>query len=301
MTGRSSGAGPLGLWPTPMQQLDDRTWVKREDLNGFGFGGTKVRALEPIIAAASSAGVRAFVTGGRRDSNWVALAGLAARRAGLEFHAVLDPGGSETTALALMRRWGAVVHAAPAAGREPVNATIEKLAGGLDGFAVPRGGTSSDGVAGYSPLAAEILAQVRVRPVDLVVAFGSGGLTAGLLRGLDALLPVPERDDVRICAVPVGKAPEQAYAVTAALTATHDGSGSLSCRLPARLSILPVQADPTSECARIEECTGVLLDPVFAGPAWATYLADRPADRACVLVASGGLPATFDHAGKARR
>lgn len=293
-------ADQLGVWPTPMQRVDDRLWIKREDLNGFGFGGTKVRALEKIMNAAISTSASALVTGGRRDSNWVALASLAARRAGLGFHAVLDPGDTEPTAVALMRRWGAVVHTASAAGPGPVNATIARLAHELDALAVPRGGASPGGVAGYRPLAAEIVAQVADRPVDIVVAMGSGGLAAGLLVGLDAVLAPPERDDVRVCAVPVGKSPQQAVEVLTRLTVASGGSPA-SCRLPTRLQVRPARHDLQPERARIEEQHGVLLDPVFAGPAWATYLADRPGDRACVLVASGGLPAVVDQSVQMRQ
>lgn len=288
----SSTSHQLGLWPTPMQQVDSRLWIKREDLNGFGFGGTKVRALEPILSAATAAGARTLVTGGRRDSNWVALAGLGARHLGLEFHAVLDPGDTEPVAVALMRRWGATVHAAPAPGPDPVNTTIARLAHELHGFGVPRGGASPAGVAGYKSLAAEILRQVPERPLDIVVAFGSGGLTAGLLMGLDGLLTPPERDAVRVCAIAVAKSRSQALDVTLRLTAGDLPVGSPPAA--SHLQILQPRRGSRRAGSQIAERTGVLLDPVFAGPAWSTYLADRPHDRGCVLIASGGLPAVID-------
>jgi 1-aminocyclopropane-1-carboxylate deaminase/D-cysteine desulfhydrase-like pyridoxal-dependent ACC family enzyme len=40
----------LGCWPTPLHHVPDHPdlVLEREDLNGLGFGGNKVRALEAI-------------------------------------------------------------------------------------------------------------------------------------------------------------------------------------------------------------------------------------------------------------
>ena len=75
----------LGIWPTPLQSADDQAgiYVKREDLCGFAFGGSKVRALQPLLGEALGRQARTIVTGGRRDSNWVALAAAATARLGL--------------------------------------------------------------------------------------------------------------------------------------------------------------------------------------------------------------------------
>jgi 1-aminocyclopropane-1-carboxylate deaminase/D-cysteine desulfhydrase-like pyridoxal-dependent ACC family enzyme len=167
----------LGVWPTPLQPLDDRggRYVKREDLCGFAFGGSKVRAIEPLLRDALARGASSLVTGGRRDSSWVALTALAAARLGLGCHCVLDPGPGKPLAMRLARR-----------------------------------------------------------------------------------------------------------------------------RAAARLLVLP-HADVRSPLAdRLAARSGVLLDPVFTGPAWHAYCASwaEPAAvgdrRAVVLVASGGLPACFD-------
>ena len=104
----------LGIWPTPLQNADERAgiYVKREDLCGFAFGGSKVRALEPLLGEALGREARTIVTGGRRDSNWVALAAAAAAQLGLRCHCVLDPGSSRPSAIALAERFGARVHTA---------------------------------------------------------------------------------------------------------------------------------------------------------------------------------------------
>lgn len=78
------GRTQLGIWPTPLQTVDGGAgiYAKRDDLCGFAFGGSKVRALEPLLDDTLSREARRIVVGGRRDSNWVALA--AAARLGLE-------------------------------------------------------------------------------------------------------------------------------------------------------------------------------------------------------------------------
>ena len=56
---------PLGQTPTPIEALPNlaaalglrRLAVKRDDLTGLGFGGNKVRQLEPYFGAARAAGL----------------------------------------------------------------------------------------------------------------------------------------------------------------------------------------------------------------------------------------------------
>ena len=92
----------LGVWPTPLP-LDgaEGVYMKREDLCGFAFGGSQVRAVEPLLEHAVQSGAETVVVGGRRDSNWVALAGIAASRVGLDCHCIFDPGAGTTSAMKL--------------------------------------------------------------------------------------------------------------------------------------------------------------------------------------------------------
>lgn len=108
----------LGVWPTPLQELDDGGgyYVKREDLCGFAFGGSKVRAVEPLLRDALTSGASSLVTGGRRDSNWAALAAIGAASVGLSCHCVFDPGPGLPLAMRLAARAGATIHVASARG-----------------------------------------------------------------------------------------------------------------------------------------------------------------------------------------
>jgi D-cysteine desulfhydrase len=316
LTNRGRGACQvrLGLWPTPLQRLEDRgLYVKREDLCGFAFGGSKVRAIEPLLADALAHGASSLITGGRRDSNWVALTALAAARLGLRCHCVLDPGLGRPLAMRLARQAGATLHTAPEPGAAAVNATVAALAGelGPSAYAIARAGAAPLGVAGYRAMAGELARQLPSGPADVVMAIGSGGACAGLLLGLSEMQAAGEAHprDLRIVGVPADKSAAQATAavrrlVEQALTerpgAASGGAAQTAEDMLRQLCVLP-RAEGRSRLAdRLAARSGVLLDPVFAGPAWHTYCtsrAERTAAgdrRAVVLVASGGLPARFD-------
>ena len=297
--GDQPAPGPvqLGIWPTPLQKAgtDPGVLVKREDLCGFAFGGSKVRALEPLLGAALAHGARTLVVGGRRDSNWVALAALAAARLDLACHCVFDPGQSTTLAMALATSAGARLHTAPAPGAAAVNATIAALAGDLGPAAVgvARAGAEPAGVRGYRTLLREILVQAGPgAPVDIVTALGSGGLAAGLLLALE---DDGVRGDVIVHAVPVAKTTEQArQAIGNLLDATQPDRARTRAAM-ARVRILPRTDRDEGYAQRVASSCGVLLDPVFSGPAWRAYGGQaREPGRVTVLLASGGLPALLD-------
>lgn len=299
----------LGIWPTPLVPLAGAggVYVKREDLCGFAFGGSKVRALEPLLAQAVRSGAQSLVVGGRRDSNWVALAAIAAARFGLDCHCVYDPGAAATSAMALARRFGPTTEVAAASGAAAVNAAIDAAVArlGPSAFGIPRAGADGVGVLGYRPMMAEILAQLPTpAPVDVVVALGSGGMAAGLLLGTP---PGAGDREVIVRAVPVAKSARQAtHAVRTLLTMVRDrrlADVDVDAALGG-LRILPradACAAPTALTLLAGTRGGTLPDPVFVRPAWDAFTREpRDPARAVVLVASGGLPAVFDSVGGGR-
>jgi D-cysteine desulfhydrase len=297
-----AGRTHLGIWPTPLQTMDGGAgiYAKREDLCGFAFGGSKVRALEPLLDDALARQARSIVVGGRRDSNWVALAAVAAARVGLGCHCVFDPGPSRPIAIALARHFGATLHTAQVPGADAVNTAIAGVARGLgpSAYAIPRAGASPAGVVAYRTMARELLAQLPVTRVDVVVALGSGGACAGLLLGFDEAYRSGAGTDVRVVGVPVGKSPMEATGAVRRLLEQVRQRQLSEAEPETAISRLRVLARSSSRSAladRLEARCGTLLDPVFAGPAWHTFCAQWPgAGRSTVLVASGGLPAYVD-------
>jgi 1-aminocyclopropane-1-carboxylate deaminase/D-cysteine desulfhydrase-like pyridoxal-dependent ACC family enzyme len=175
---------------------------------------------------------------------------------------------------------------------------------GPSAYAVPRAGTTAAGVAGYRGLACELLEQMPSGAFDVVVAVGSGGMCAGLLLGFEeAAGPAGDGDGIRVVGVPAGKTPQEAVQAVRGLARLVRDQRLSRADPDSALQRLRVrgQAGARSPAAdRIAASCGVLLDPVFAGPAWHTACAGPPGPGwpgsgwPVVLVASGGLPAYFD-------
>lgn len=190
----------LAVLPTPVQPAERLhaacggapVWVKRDDLAGFGMAGNKVRPLEFLLGDAVRRSRDLLVTGGGPDSNFVAAAALAARVAGLGCDVVTTVGAPDGANLRLARAAGARLHRV-AERREQIDGVVEELAArrGAHGYrpvAVPRGGSTPLGAAGFAAAARELAGQVAdgllPEPRVIAIAVGSGGSAAGLLAGL---------------------------------------------------------------------------------------------------------------------
>ena len=76
--------------PTPVEQLDERLWVQREDVTSTVYGGNKVRKLEFVLPVAQRRG-GPLVTAGGVGSHHVLAAAVHAGCLGLQVDAVLYP------------------------------------------------------------------------------------------------------------------------------------------------------------------------------------------------------------------
>jgi 1-aminocyclopropane-1-carboxylate deaminase/D-cysteine desulfhydrase-like pyridoxal-dependent ACC family enzyme len=187
----------LGRYPTPVQHAAAASapgcdlWVKRDDLTNEGYGGNKVRKLEPILAAALAAGARRLITVGAAGSHHVLATTYFGRRAGLEVEAVLVPQPRTPHVMEGLRADLAlglrVFPAASVALAVPIALARAARAGT---YAVAVGGSSVLGSSGYVRAARELATQVREgrmpEPDVCVVALGSGGTAAGLAAGFEA-------------------------------------------------------------------------------------------------------------------
>ena len=212
----------LGIWPTPLVRADrlaravggGTLLVKRDDLAGFGVAGNKTRPLEFLLGEARALGAEVFVTGGGPGSNFCPAAAMAARAAGLDCELVVwgDPASPN---LALAAAAGATLRPTGGTRADADRAVIDDLvhrradelsAAGRPAFAVPRGGSTELGAVGFAVAAAELAAQLAVRPPPsvIVLAVGSGGSCAGLFAGLAAA-----GLDVPVLGVSVSRPPDQ--------------------------------------------------------------------------------------------
>jgi D-cysteine desulfhydrase family pyridoxal phosphate-dependent enzyme len=188
--------------PTPIEravnlsrELGVELYVKRDDVMGLALGGNKARKLEFVIADVLSRGCDVVVTRGATHSNHVRLTAAAARKAGLDFYAVITPPGELLVQgnILLDLVLGAkllYVDSVDEAERA-VNKLVEELKSrGRKPCVVPPGAACEQGVLGYALAALEIVEQCyeySCKPKYVVHASGTGATQAGLLLGFKLL------------------------------------------------------------------------------------------------------------------
>lgn len=182
------GTFPSPVAPVPIAGARGELWIKRDDLDASSVGGNKVRALEWLLGGVG-AGDTVIALGGEGSTHVLATAHHAARL------------GAETVAI----RWRQEMHAEAYRVAELARArcrTVHRAWTPVDALAhawwlrarhprwrlVPIGGSSPRGALGHVNAALELAAQVAAGalppPRRIVVAFASGGTSAGLLAGL---------------------------------------------------------------------------------------------------------------------
>lgn len=177
--------------PTPVEQLDERLWVQRDDRTDSRYGGNKVRKLEHLLAIAARRG-GTVLTAGAIGSHHVVATAVHAGRLGLPVEAVRFPQpvtphveamraravelgvrfteapSSTAMPLVLARRWARLA---------PTGATL-----------VTPGGSTPVGVLGYVGAGLELVSSFEAEgwaePDSVVVALGSGGSSVGLAVGM---------------------------------------------------------------------------------------------------------------------
>lgn len=312
------GATPIQPLPRLGEQLGGlKIFVKRDDLNGLGGGGNKLRKLEFLIGEALAAGSDTIITVGARQSNHARLTAAAAARVGLRCELVLtravprfDEAYTDNGNILLDALFGARVHDLPGSANalEFAHARADELRGqGRRVYVCPLGGSSPVGCLGYAACAAEILTQAKAQGFAfdrIVVPNGSGGMHAGLAAGLAAL----------------GHDPRLVLGYTvysrgdAARANTLEKANQTAKLIDAGLNIEPasivideaqlgdgygIPTDAMREAVRtLASLEGLLIDPVYGGKAFAGLLQSAKAGRFAaeqniLFVMTGGLPGLF--------
>jgi D-cysteine desulfhydrase len=177
--------------PTPVQQVDDGLWVKRDDLTDSRYGGNKVRKLEHLLAIAARRG-GTVLTAGATGSHHVVATAVHAARLGLDVEAVRFPQPPTDHAAEMAARaeeLGVRFVDAPTSTAMPfvLAARWARLAPSGATLVTP-GGSTPVGVLGYVGAGLELVEGFAAagwdEPDDVVVALGSGGSAVGLSLGL---------------------------------------------------------------------------------------------------------------------
>ncbi|SFN26260.1 D-cysteine desulfhydrase [Pseudonocardia ammonioxydans] len=310
----------LAVLPTPVHPAERLhavlggapIWIKRDDLSGFGVAGNKARPLEFLLGDALRRSRDLLVTGGGPDSNFVAAAALAARVTGLGCDVVttVADGAPDGANLQLARAAGARLHRV-AHRREQIDAAVEELAArrsvqGHRPVAVPRGGSTPLGAAGFARAAGELADQVASgrlpEPAVITIAVGSGGSAAGLLAGLAA---TGLRS--RLLGFSVSRPPAEADAVVRRLATDCAAAAGTPPPGPDRWEIHDARgpgfgvagADDRAAAVLALRTEGLLLDDTYGAKAFAGTLRHvRGGGPGPVLYwHTGGLPSAVAHLG----
>ena len=282
------GAPPisLGSYPTAVDRLptlernDSVLWVKRDDLTGDVYGGSKVRKLEYLLAEARRRGKKKILTMGAVGSHHVLATSVYGKLHGFEVGALLVPQPRTPHVVMNVRADLAQgLHATAASyATLPLRAW---LAMDDDTYFVTLGGSSPLGSLGYVAAAVELAAQIErgelQTPDRVYVALGSGGTAAGLAVGL-ALAGVK----TRVVAVAVSKP----VFVLRFMVRRLVRKVARACGVDEGLALAGIEVDgrwvgdgygyATTHAARAIDhgCeAGILLDATYTGKAFGAALA----------------------------
>jgi len=322
---------PLATLPTPIHELPRlsaelgiRILVKRDDLTGLAFGGSKVRQAEFFLGEAMRAGADVIVAGGSyAQSNHARVCAAAARTVGLGSVILVRPGEGPTadtaTGNALVTRLVAdevrVVEALDAVPRDDRLAEVEQRAGVFETVAaelrargrtpyVLVGSSAPTGVMGYVAAALELHEQRRNLELDFSRLFVTSlGVTqAGLELG-SRLLGEP------YTVVGVAYQPTGGKGSEWVRRLIDGGAQLLGCDLEPGRDVVSddgsagcAYGSPTPESREASRIAvrsdGLLLDPVYTAKGFAALLRWIREGRVrrgetVLFLHTGGLPALF--------
>lgn len=179
----------LGRFPSRIEEaraIDERVWIKRDDVLSTLFGGGKVRKLELFFGEARAIGKRRLITSGGVGSNQALAVALLGKAHGFStrLHLAPQPRSSLTEA-------NLAADAATEAEMVLFSTVTDAHARALrdanenkDTYVVPPGGTTPLGTLGFVNAGLELAADVRAgkmpAPRRVYVALGLGGSAAGL-------------------------------------------------------------------------------------------------------------------------
>ncbi len=272
--------------PTPVEQVDERLWVQREEHTSSAYGGNKVRKFEFVFPVAQRRG-GPLVTAGGIGSHHVLAAAVHAERHGLDVDAVVyrQPVSDDATRTqeALNRLANVHITRIPSPYLMPA-----ALAGRLAVLAPKRpyllwpGASTPLGTLGYVSAGLELVEAFEQNgwpePHVVVVPLGSGGTAVGTALGL----AMAGWTRAEILAV---RAADFVVTNRAVLSALEAGTAALLTLAgwrprPVRMRIARqwfggAYGKPTragDEAMRVAEEMGLTLEPTYTAKAFAAAL-----------------------------
>lgn len=190
---------PLCEYETPVQHLKhlEQTtgikglYIKRDDLNGVGPGGNKVRALEYLLGSAVENHSDIVIASGQINSNLCTIAAAACSKIGIKcvlVHNNEEP--THPTGNAILNDLMGIERIYLGEKSESYrneyikNMVIELSNKGHIPYVIENGATTPLGAIGYANIPLELLRNKSQHTIsDLFVPGGNGGLAAGVVFG----------------------------------------------------------------------------------------------------------------------
>ena len=323
----------LGLFPAPLVELKalsdhlggPRIFMKRDDLDGLGMGGNKLRKLEYAMADAITQGATTVITTGAVQSNHCRLTPAAANKLGMNCQLVLAGEEPEiaTGNLLLDKILGVnAIYYVPqltrkekeTAGHDPVEEKVEEIEAQIreDGgtpYYIPNGCRSLHGALGYAGCVREVVEQLHglnLAPDCFLSACGSVSTQAGLMLGSELYCQA----QARVIGISVSR--DRGYIAEKLASSIAEAHDYLDLQgLPSAEIIaydeyigegygIPTaeMKDAVSLVARKE---GIFLDPVYTGKAMAglidlIHTGELHKGENVIFIHTGGVPGMFAEA-----
>jgi len=309
----------VAMLPTPLEflqrtseRLDEKVWIKRDDLTGSAKSGNKIRKLEFLAAQALSEGADVLISCGGEQSNHCRAVALVARKLGMDVHLVLRRTGEGPTGnwlldiiLGATFRW---VTPQQYEHKDAIMAEeAEKLRmQGKNPYIVPEGGSNALGVWGYFTAAQETFEQCKKEgfvPDYAFVASGSGATYAGLWTGFK-YLGAPTKI-IGITAGPdIDGQKKHIIKITQEFAEIYQADIGLN---PDEITLIDgfwgsgygiIDEEIAKFIADFARTEGIILDPVYTGKAFHGALAlieqgEIPHGKSIILWHTGGIFGIF--------
>ena len=323
----------LGLFPTPLVELKalsdhlggPRIFMKRDDLDGLGMGGNKLRKLEYAMAEAIAQGATTVITTGAVQSNHCRLTAAAANKLGMNCQLVLSGEEPEiaTGNLLLDKLLGVeAIHYVPrltpeekeASGHDPVEEKVFQIEEQLKKndevpYYVPNGCRSLHGALGYAGCVREVVEQLHglnLVPDYFVSACGSVSTQTGLMLGSELYCQA----QARVIGISVSRSKD--YITEKLVSSLKEARSFLELAgLPAAEIISYDEyigegyGIPTAEMKEavslVARKEGIFLDPVYTGKAMAGLIdlirkGELKKGENVIFIHTGGTPGMFAEA-----
>lgn len=186
--------------PSPVQHIKDNLFIKREDLIHPLVSGNKYRKLKYNIQYAINNGFSKIISFGGAYSNHIHALAFACMETNIDLELFIRGDEVSNPTISEVLEHGATIRWMDRRQYRSRNDTefIQRLKdANPNAFLIPEGGTNALALIGLKEMMEELYIDFPDRGVDVVVAYGSGGTSIGMmqvLRKIDQLHIVPVLD-----------------------------------------------------------------------------------------------------------